>query len=100
MPGEFRERRFGHCYVIHIDPSHDAGNETAICGEIEQETGLIGRRRRLHQNSPGDAALGEQRFQIVRRVIPVQGSQVGREPTVVAPVGSPEMLVGIDAMVV
>ena len=51
------ERRdpMGRVRRLEVDPTDHAGHEWLLFGELEQETGLRLRRRRLHQHRALDA---------------------------------------------
>ena len=81
---------------LEIDPADHAAHEPRGARHIEHEAGLGDGRRRLHQNRAVDAVAREQRREIIRHEVAVDRPECRRQPSVVAAVDAPEMLVRID----
>ena len=95
-PGELGDD-VGRVGRVERRPADDARHDGRRRGELEQEARLGHRRRRLDEHGGVDPGAGEQRRQIGRLEVPVDGSLGRGEPAVVGPREPPEVLVGVDA---
>jgi len=82
--------------VGQVHPPDDAGDERRARGDIEQEGGLGRGLRRLHQHAARDPVACKEGGEVGRPIVPMEDTDLGRHPVVVAAIDAPEVLVRVQ----